>query len=66
MGWDDESRNDVRHPIRTLAQSLFLPAAPPRQVLLCLRHILKICRISNALFSFRIIILSRKPITSHS
>jgi hypothetical protein len=66
MGWDDESRNDGRHPIRTLAQSLFLPAAPPRHVLLCLRRILKICCISNALFSVRIIILSRKPITSHS
>ncbi len=23
MGWDDESRNDGRHPIRTLAQSYF-------------------------------------------
>lgn len=66
MGWDDESRNDVRHPIRTLAQSLFLPAAPPHHVLLSPRHILKICRISNALFFLRIIILSRKLITSHS
>lgn len=32
----------------------------------CLQHIRKGYRLSNALFSLRIIILSRKPITSHS
>ena len=51
---------------RTLAQSRFMPAVYRHHLLLCLQHIRKGYRISNALFSLGIIILSRKPITSHS
>lgn len=51
---------------RTLAQSRFMPALSRHHVRLCLQHIRKGYRICNALFSLGIIILSRKPITSHS
>jgi hypothetical protein len=51
---------------RTLAQSRFMPAVSRHHLCLCVQHIRKDYRISNALFSLGIIILSRKPITSHS
>lgn len=51
---------------RTLTQSRFMLAVYRHHLRLCLRHIRKGYRISNALFSLGIIILSRKPITSHS